>query len=69
MTGFEPATSCSQNRSATKLRYTPPPFFSLPFFFSLGKPPFSSALVKAGDGHLDKTVSRRGSKLERRVES
>jgi hypothetical protein len=26
-------------------------------------------LVKAGDGHLDKTVSRRGSKLERRVES
>lgn len=23
MTGFEPATSCSQNRSATKLRYTP----------------------------------------------
>ena len=23
MTGFEPATSCSQNRSATKLRYIP----------------------------------------------
>ena len=23
-TGFEPATACSQNRSATGLRYTPP---------------------------------------------
>ena len=25
VTGFEPATSCSQSRRATKLRYTPPP--------------------------------------------
>ena len=24
VTGFEPATSCSQNKRATRLRYTPP---------------------------------------------
>ncbi len=27
MTGFEPATSCSQSRRATKLRYIPDSFF------------------------------------------
>ncbi|BBN20758.1 hypothetical protein Mp_zg01050 [Marchantia polymorpha subsp. ruderalis] len=37
MTGFEPATFCTQNKRATKLRYIPKPFFStcivLFFFF------------------------------------
>lgn len=31
MTGFEPATSCSQNRSATKLRYIPISLLNLHF--------------------------------------
>ncbi|KAG6540164.1 hypothetical protein Mapa_018454 [Marchantia paleacea] len=38
MTGFEPATFCTQNKRATKLRYIPKPFFSICivlFFFSL----------------------------------
>ncbi len=36
MTGFEPATSCSQNRSATKLRYIPDlcTFYTFRSFFA-----------------------------------
>ncbi len=30
MTGFEPATSCSQSRRATKLRYIPDPLVLMP---------------------------------------
>jgi len=30
MEGFEPPTSCTQSKRATKLRYIPKPFTSLP---------------------------------------
>ncbi len=41
MTGFEPATSCSQNRSATKLRYIPDGnlFVVYPFFSHFAREP------------------------------
>ena len=68
MTGFEPATSCSQNRSATKLRYIPAavdhPSLVYLFFFS-----WQAALLAGGDGHLGGTVSCRGGKFERPMES
>ena len=35
MTGFEPATFCTQNKRATKLRYIPEPTYIVSFFLSL----------------------------------
>jgi hypothetical protein len=41
MTGFEPATSCSQSIRATKLRYIPLQVFNIREFFFLFQDPKS----------------------------